>query len=85
MDLARKLLSYDPSQRLTATQALAHPFLHDVEYLLEGRGAPPQHDAGKAWQVTITFWTSSHSPPPPPRHPCPLPPGPIPHTHLPAT
>ena len=82
MDLARKLLSYDPSQRLTATQALAHPFLHDVEYLLEGRGAPPQHDAVKAWQVTMTFSTPTHSPPTP-TVPRPLPPAPTPN--LPAT
>ena len=34
MDLARKLLCYDPAARLTATQALAHPFLQDVEQMI---------------------------------------------------
>lgn len=48
MDLAARLLTYDPSQRLTAPQALQHPFLQDVEFLLSGDGAvgvQPQLDA----------------------------------------
>ena len=47
MDLAYKLLSYDPAQRLTATTALEHPFLQGVEFLLQGSGTrttpPRQH------------------------------------------
>ena len=55
MDLARKLLCYDPTQRLTATQALTHPFLQDVQYLLGENGvqSSPQHDIVKAFQQEL--------------------------------
>ena len=39
VDLAHKLLCYDPNQRLTATAALQHPFFEGVEYILDGGGA----------------------------------------------
>jgi len=35
VDLAQRLLKYDPDQRLTASQALAHPFFDGVESLLD--------------------------------------------------
>uniref|UniRef100_A0A7S2DTI0 Protein kinase domain-containing protein n=1 Tax=Haptolina brevifila TaxID=156173 RepID=A0A7S2DTI0_9EUKA len=35
VDLAQRLLRYDPDQRLTASQALAHPFFDGVETLLD--------------------------------------------------
>jgi len=35
VDLAQRLLKYDPDQRLTASQALAHPFFDGVETLLD--------------------------------------------------
>ena len=51
MDLAYKLLAYDPSLRLTATQALQHPFLQGVEYILDSNGVPPREgEASRAWQ-----------------------------------
>jgi hypothetical protein len=53
MDLARKLLCYDPSQRLTAAQALAHPFLQDSEFLLQGRTMPTAPDAAKEFQSQL--------------------------------
>jgi len=54
MDLASKLLNYDPTQRATATQALAHPFFQGVEYLMEGHSVPREVDAPKAWQQQLT-------------------------------
>ena len=39
IDLAQRLLRYDPDERLTATQALAHPFFDGIEQLLNGTGA----------------------------------------------
>jgi len=36
VDLAQRLLRYDPDQRLTAPMALAHPFFDGVESLVEG-------------------------------------------------
>ena len=53
MDLARKLLCYDPSQRLTASQALQHPFLQDAEFLLQGRSMPTAPDAAKEFQAQL--------------------------------
>ena len=38
VDLAHKLLCYDPNARLTATAALQHPFFEGVEYILDGNG-----------------------------------------------
>mmetsp|Transcript_79843 Transcript_79843/g.158666 ORF Transcript_79843/g.158666 Transcript_79843/m.158666 type:complete len:423 (-) Transcript_79843:875-2143(-) len=53
MDLAYKLLSYDPTQRLTASQALHHPFFQGVEYLLKGQRIPVELDVPKAWQQQL--------------------------------
>ena len=54
MDLAYKLLAYDPSLRLTATQALQHPFLQGVEYILDSNGGPPREgEASRAWQQQV--------------------------------
>jgi hypothetical protein len=54
MDLAYKLLAYDPSLRLTATQALQHPFLQGVEYILDSNGVPPREgEASRAWQQQV--------------------------------
>lgn len=56
IDLARKLLCYDPNARLTASQALEHPFLQDVEVLLQGRAQPStaaQSAQAKAWQASL--------------------------------
>ena len=50
MDLADKLLSYDPSQRLTASQALLHPFFQGVECLMQGAASVRQLDASRVWQ-----------------------------------
>ena len=36
IDLAHTLLCYDPNLRLTATQALAHPFFEGVWYQVDG-------------------------------------------------
>jgi len=57
-DLARKLLTYDPSQRLTATQALTHPFLEGIEALVEHGGARSAGDGLtsehlKEWTVVV--------------------------------
>lgn len=38
VDLAQRLLRYDPDQRLTASQALAHPFFDGASELVEGAG-----------------------------------------------
>ena len=37
IDLAQRLLRYDPDQRLTASQALAHPFFDGVDHLVAPR------------------------------------------------
>ena len=36
VDLAQRLLRYDPDQRLTASQALVHPFFDGAQALIEG-------------------------------------------------
>ena len=46
IDLAQRLLRYDPDERLTAPQALAHPFFDGIDQLVEGSsssttGLPP--------------------------------------------
>jgi len=58
IDLAHRLLCYDPAQRLTASQALAHPFFEGVQYLLQdaaaGGGAAGRLPAAhEAWQATL--------------------------------
>ena len=63
MDLARNLLCYDPSQRLTASQALQHPFLQDAECLLQGRTVPTAPDAAKEFQAQLVGVLTSTSPP----------------------
>ena len=36
IDLAQRLLRYDPDQRLTAPQALAHPFFDGAQQMIDG-------------------------------------------------
>jgi len=61
MDLAYKLLAYDPSLRLTATQALQHPFLQGVEYILDSNGGPPREgEASRAWQQQVAQQLQAH-------------------------
>jgi glycogen synthase kinase 3 beta len=51
IDLAHKLLCYDPSQRLTATQATAHPFFEGVQYMMAGAAHTSVLDLGHSqWQ-----------------------------------
>jgi len=42
IDLAQRLLRYDPDQRLTASQTLAHPFFDGAQQLVEGSDASNQ-------------------------------------------
>ena len=62
MDLAYKLLAYDPSLRLTATQALQHPFLQGVEYILDSNGVTPREaEASRAWQQQLQTHFSQYA------------------------
>jgi len=54
IDLAHRLLCYDPAQRLSASQALEHPFFESVQYLLSGTGnGPPLREQHTAWQKKV--------------------------------
>mmetsp|Transcript_10740 Transcript_10740/g.35622 ORF Transcript_10740/g.35622 Transcript_10740/m.35622 type:complete len:556 (-) Transcript_10740:906-2573(-) len=55
VDLTHRLLCYDPAQRLTASQALAHPFFEGVQYLLQDAAGGPGRLASShsAWQATL--------------------------------
>ena len=48
-DLAQRLLRYDPDERLTASQALAHPLFDGIDQLVEGSSSstslPPPSEA----------------------------------------
>jgi hypothetical protein len=63
IDLAQRLLNYDPEKRLTASMALRHAFFDGVESLVEGCTVPstsstpmppPQPSAIESSQQTIT-------------------------------
>ncbi|KAL1495657.1 hypothetical protein AB1Y20_016523 [Prymnesium parvum] len=49
VDLAQKLLTYDPGERLTAAAALRHPFFESVDYILNGQPVPQSPDTNDAW------------------------------------
>ena len=50
IDLVHRLLCYEPELRLTASQALKHPFVEGVQYMLE-RGLPSHSPEGyTSWQ-----------------------------------
>lgn len=48
IDLAQRLLRYDPDQRLSASQALAHPFFDGAQELVENKGVSASGDGGCA-------------------------------------
>jgi serine/threonine protein kinase len=63
IDLAQRLLNYDPEKRLTASMALRHAFFDGVESLVEGCTVPstsstpmppPQPSAIEGSRQTIT-------------------------------
>mmetsp|Transcript_9331 Transcript_9331/g.27296 ORF Transcript_9331/g.27296 Transcript_9331/m.27296 type:complete len:577 (+) Transcript_9331:100-1830(+) len=59
IDLAYRLLCLDPAQRLSASQALAHPFFDGVQYLLpdtahpDGAGGARVPSSHAKWQKTL--------------------------------
>jgi len=64
IDLARQLLCYDPMKRLTAEQALLHPFFADAPTLLETeapRQRSPEGSAIKTFQRELASLFSSYA------------------------
>jgi len=53
IDLAHRLLCFDPAQRLTASQALAHPFFEGVQYLLQDAEAGRPSSTHAKWQKAL--------------------------------
>jgi hypothetical protein len=57
MDLARQLLTYDPALRLTASQALQHPFFEGLETV----GSKPPSAESRALQAQLTSLFDSYA------------------------
>jgi len=54
IDLAHRLLTFDPTNRLTAPQALTHPFFDGVQYILADGSAPAVPESCAVWQKQLS-------------------------------